>query len=320
MKYCSHCGATLLANARFCHECGTEVAAVRPTICAACAQPNPVQAKFCVACGHQLGAAVEAEEQAQEMSRAARFRLDFQDWTTFPTQIKQHFMAYLAEALAQDGEEKRLGQYVAAFERSGFRQKVFEERALALTTQAEQLIATAPLTAIYDIDALLAQNFAAAYLEFLVEYAQDISPAPLSKLVLLHEKNKNIRISALIHDYLDLPQERDITAYRQMLEIPLPKLKNAQNSFFNPTRSGEYPLVFIDQTIWGSGNDGLILSEFALYWKTAFHSAARVAYADLHSIVRKDKYLEINNIYLNVTPTVNFKLLKLLQKLQHITH
>ncbi len=322
MKYCSHCGVSLLPNARFCHECGGQVQAVATTTCEACDKTNPIQAKFCLSCGHQLGknvAAPQAEETPQ-MQQRTRFRLDFQDWTTFPTQIKKHFLSFLADMLLLDGEEKKLAAYMAAFEQSGFRKELFEEAALQLTDYAEAFITAQPMTAVYDIDALLRQRFELAYLEFITGYAQQITPASLSKQILSHEKAKKINIAALINDYLDLQNERDITAYRSMVEIPLPKLKNAQSSFFNGTRTGEFPLVFIDQTIWGSGNDGIILSEYGIYWKTAFHSAAQIAYADLQTIVRKDRYLELNGIYLNISTRLNYKLCKLLQKLQRLAH
>jgi hypothetical protein len=313
---------SLLPNARFCHDCGGQVQTLATTTCEACDKTNPLQAKFCLSCGHQLGqtASTSQPNETQPTQQRTRFRLDFQDWTTFPTQIKKHFLSFLADMLLLDGEEKKLSAYMAAFEQTGFRATLFEEAALQLTAYAEAFVQAQPMTAIYDIDALLVQRFELAYLEFITGYAHQITPASLSKQILSHEKAKKINIAALINDYLDLQNERGITAYRAMTEIPLPKLKNAQISFFHGTRAGEFPLVFIDQTIWGSGNDGLILSEYGIYWKTAFHSAAKIAYADLQTIVRKDRYLEVNGIYLNVSARLNYKLCKLLQKLQRLAH
>lgn len=318
MKYCTHCGSTLLPNAKFCHDCGTEVAPARTTICEACAHTNPAQAKFCVACGHQLGQ-IPQKNTPPPASNPAQFKLDFGDWTTFPTQIKNHFLDFLAHNLVRDGEKKKINQYLDAFERSGFRQECFEDTAISLTQYAEQLIDSQPLTAVYDIDAALYRRFEQDYLRFLSGYAANLTPAPLHSDVYMHEQRQVTHRPTLISAYLALHQERDITAYRSLLEIPLPKLKNAQTAFFYGTRPAEFPLVFIDQTVWGSGEAGLILTEDALYWKTTFHSAARVAYADIKTLVRENNYLEINSIYLSVSPSVNYKLLKLLQKLQKIT-
>ena len=50
MGNCQSCGAELLPNAKFCHECGTPVA--RPTFdCPTCKTSNPLGARFCQGCG-----------------------------------------------------------------------------------------------------------------------------------------------------------------------------------------------------------------------------------------------------------------------------
>lgn len=50
MGNCQSCGAELLPDAKFCHECGTPVA--RPSFdCPTCHTTNPVGARFCTGCG-----------------------------------------------------------------------------------------------------------------------------------------------------------------------------------------------------------------------------------------------------------------------------
>lgn len=70
--HCSSCGADLPADARFCIECGADVAVAStgPTVqlpraadalaCRACGAANPVFAVFCVRCGQRIGAAAPA--------------------------------------------------------------------------------------------------------------------------------------------------------------------------------------------------------------------------------------------------------------------
>jgi class 3 adenylate cyclase/tetratricopeptide (TPR) repeat protein len=48
MVSCSSCGTVQVDNARFCHECGSAIAA---PACVACAEPLAAGAKFCSACG-----------------------------------------------------------------------------------------------------------------------------------------------------------------------------------------------------------------------------------------------------------------------------
>lgn len=234
-----------------------------------------------------------------------------------PTQIKKHFLAYAAQQISDDGESRRLPVYMQLFEESGFRALHFEEEAIQLATTAEQLFSEQAAAAAPLIDEALHSAFGRLLMQFFAQHASVLTPAPLSPRILRHFPQAT-SIAELIADYLQISEERQLTAYSQLLHIPPKKLAAAQKTFFTPKGSSERPLVFIDLTLWGSGSDGVIITQNALYWKHAFHSPARVAFDSIKTLFRNDKYLEINQIYFSVSPTLNYKLLKLLQHLQRL--
>ena len=59
------------------------------------------------------------------------------------------------------------------------------------------------------------------------------------------------------------------------------------------------------------------MSNEGLYWKAHLHPAGQVLYKDLQEVVRDNgDWITINGHYFNVNPSLNFKLFKLLKKLQ----
>lgn len=69
---CTHCGATSLAKAKFCHVCGQGYA-VSGRLCVKCGATNTVDARFCVHCGGDLNA-LAARKVADNRPRTARER------------------------------------------------------------------------------------------------------------------------------------------------------------------------------------------------------------------------------------------------------
>ena len=305
-KFCLYCGVSLLENARFCHSCGESVS---PQLvkCGFCAADNPAHARFCSSCGEKMQA------RRVENKLHNRYHLDLDDLHTLPQQFKAAFLNFFKISLAQDGFDAFADQAPLLFEQSGFRQQYFEEQSITWAAEAEQSLAQLGKNALYKIEAGLSLHFSAAYLYFCSHFAQPHLPIYLPPQVVGYEYQlvENISLSNLISDYV-----RDLNEhyYLHLVNIPLQKLRAAQEAFFKPQLPSEMAIFYLEQ----SANAGIILTEYGIYWKMSFHRPAAIAYRDISSLRNHGSYLHVNNIYLAATERFNYRLFKLLQKLQQI--
>ncbi|MFK7933873.1 MAG: hypothetical protein AB8G22_10205 [Saprospiraceae bacterium] len=118
----------------------------------------------------------------------------------------------------------------------------------------------------------------------------------------------------MVFDYLDFQSEKE-TVYTDFLSMPLDKLRNAGKSFLHPQKD-EKILFICDQTLFGSVKEGFAMTEAAIYWKAQFQKAQAVRYRDLQTIERQKDWININEQFFNINPSLNLKMLKLLKKLQ----
>ena len=313
MKYCSECGNYLLANAKFCHACGTQVLIMPMQICPSCQTENPKQVKFCNHCGFDFQ---KLSTQAKNLQTTFAFNLNYQAMENFPMQLKACFLTYLNYAIAQDGLQAYENDLQLLFHQSHFRTAYFEEALLIWTGKIEQIISENSFTAVYDIEELLIAAFEKAYHEFLVIYAKAVLPAPLSNDILPYWEATQIPIEKLIKDYLQTPQEKHLLIYNHLIEIPLEALKQAQKQFFFAQSQSDLPIVFIDLSLLQTGAQGLVLTVNGLYWKVPFHMPSQILYKNIESLKYSDKGIYINDKYLHIDKGFNFKLYKLLQILQ----
>jgi hypothetical protein len=66
--------------------------------------------------------------------------------------------------------------------------------------------------------------------------------------------------------------------------IPVSKLENAIATYAGPLAQDERPVALLDVTIFGSGKDGILFTDRAIYWKCGISSAkGKVDYRDLTS-------------------------------------
>ncbi len=304
-KFCLYCGTSLLDNARFCHNCG-EVCSPQLQKCPVCASENPAHARFCAQCGNKMQAS-----KTQIIHN--RYHLDLNDLATLPMQFKTAFLNFFKMALLQDGFSAYADQTLLLFEQSGFRQQYFEEKSIEWAAEAEEWINSLGKNALWRIETALSLHFSAAYLQFCAEFAAPNLPLSLPPEVVKYEHAlvNNINLAHLVADYF---RGLEDNFYLHVVDIPLQRLKQAQNSFFKPLISGETPIFYLEQ----SPNHGILLSEYAIYWKIPFHRPASVAYKSIQTVQNFHNYLHLNDIYININPAFNFRLFKLLQKLQQV--
>lgn len=310
MKKCKSCQSALLDVASFCHNCGREIQG-NAIICLKCETPNPSEAKFCFNCGHPINLQYQPKPNISPV-----FKLDFNDIPTLPTQLRDAFLLYISILLEQEAQGDQELEFIRAFDQSNFRLEVFEEESLQLVSLFEQLFEQEGSSALPQIDKITQAAFLDLSELLWIKYCPQLLPFQLSDHILSYQKRQaaEINIQQMIRDYLHLEEEK-ISYYQNAVEIPPKKMKHARKSYYKHN-SGEFPYLMIDQTIFGSAKEGLVLSQKAIYWKIHFHKAEKIAYDKIEKLQLYKKHLEVNNKYFNVSDSFNYKFFKLLQRIK----
>lgn len=310
MKNCQSCNTSLLPSARFCHNCGKQTDG-DGVVCFACNNVNPKASRFCYRCGTPINIKYTPKPNISPV-----YGLDFNDIPTLPTQLREAFKVSISVALEQEHNAEKEALFLQTFEKSSFRRQYLEEATVLMTQEFEEIFDERGISAFKIIEHEAEKQFAALLERFFVEFCQPLLPHPLPKTILNHQQAswQSSNLQYLIADYLDLEAEH-IIYYLNAIEIPLKKLKNARSTFYTP-QSGETPQLFIDQTLLRSGKEGCVLTQKAIYWKSYFHKSAQIPYQHIEKLSFYKDRLEINGIYLNINPTLNYKLYRLLSRLR----
>ena len=151
---------------------------------------------------------------------------------------------------------------------------------------------------------------------FIIRYCQDLNEIPLPEAILKYQdlSLEQIDLFEMIPDYLNFDQEEE-KVFTDFLKMPLDKLKNASQSFLFPQKN-EKILFICDQSLLGSCKEGFAMTEKALYWKAHLEKARVVQYNQLAKIERTKDWINVNDHFFNVNPSLNLKMMKLLKKLR----
>lgn len=313
MKTCKCCNTELRDTAQYCHNCGLQVEG-NALVCLKCSTPNPGNAKFCFNCGFPINV-----QYTPKAHISPRFKLDFNDIATLPAQLKDAFLLYVSYLSELEGNAENQAHLAeTTFETSGFRRDIFDEVVIKLVAQLEKFYQIDNAAAFPKIEKQIDLSFLDLGELFWIKYMPSLQRFPLSKSILNYQGSikASINLQQMIQDYLQLSEET-LVYYLHAVDIPIKKLSNARKSFFNHD-SGEFPIVLIDQTLFGSSKEGLVFSQKALYWKAAFHKSMRVPFEKINNLKYYTNYLEINGAYCNLTETLNYKIYKLLNRLKVI--
>jgi hypothetical protein len=99
--------------------------------------------------------------------------------------------------------------------------------------------------------------------------------------------------------------------------MPPRKVRNASQSFLFADPN-ERIFFICDQSILGSAKEGFAMTDQALYWRMPLQKAERVYYDKIESVKREKRWITVNDMFFNVSPTLNLKMLKLLKKLKRL--
>ena len=112
-------------------------------------------------------------------------------------------------------------------------------------------------------------------------------------------------------------EEEDETVYMDFLKMPPRKVRNASQSFLF-AEPDERIFFICDQSILGSCKEGFAMTDQALYWRMPLQKAERVYYEKIETVLREKRWITVNDMFFNVNPTLNLKMLKLLKKLKRL--
>lgn len=285
MRNCQFCDKELLADARFCHHCGAKV-------------KIPV-----------------ADTTEPILTYEAKYPLNFREIKGLSSEIKQYFVQALDRRIKETQNPAKKKDYMNRLMQSEF-QQVFELRARQLAEEAYTIHSNQSTTVPQEVDQLLTKSFDGLLDYFMVKYCQDLNEVNIPNEALQYEgkKKEETDLQKMVVDFLDLESE-DLKIYTDFITMPLRKLQNASRNFLFPAKD-EKVLLIADQTVFGTCREGFALTEDALYWKSHFKDPQKVFYHQIDTVKKEKDWLLVNDIFFNVNPTINGKMVFLLNRLK----
>jgi hypothetical protein len=246
----------------------------------------------------------------------SRSRYDFQHLDMLEEQIKVLFFEEL-KRLAAWLLPNRVEDYLREVYIQNFTTTV-ARRAEQMSEEFAELNFRQSLPSVIALERLLESSVTNLALFHIVNNCKEFNPVVLSPRIMRHERAimGKFNLQELIFDYLDFPSERE-RIYVDFLSMPFNTLQNAAKHFVFAAKD-EYIYFISDQTIFGSGKEGFAMTEYGLYWKAPMEKPQKVYYHHLARLERKKSGIYINGHYFSVTPSVNIKMLLLLEKLKMI--
>lgn len=313
MRNCQFCQTELVESARFCYHCGAKVKE-QNIDCSECSTSNRKDAAFCIECGHAF------KEQATTRSTEpiiynSIYPLDFRDLKGMGSEIRKYFIQALDERIKATQDPKKRQDYMNRLMQSDF-QPIFELRTNQLAEEAYTIHTKQGKDIPQEVDQLLTKSFDGLLDYFMVKYCGDINEVNIPDEALSYEgaNKEELDLQKMVIDFLALESE-EVTVYVDFIKMPLRKLQNASRNFLFPAKD-EKVLLIADQTIFGTCREGFALTEDAIYWKAHFKDAEKLFYHQIETIKKEKDWLLINDVFFNVNPSVNGKMVFLLNKLK----
>lgn len=312
MIYCPKCHTTLVENAKFCHQCGFNIE-IPLAECPSCHKKNPADVVFCYACAHPLNM-LELNNPVRTSDSSMKSRYPLHNIEGLEEQIKSLFFEDL-KRLALAIAPQKIDNYLLSFHTKGFASTV-DLRAKQL---AESFVERASgHISVMRLEKELEMSVNSLALYHIIYNCKEINPFYIPEKILRYEKAQrgNVDLKQMIFDYLDFQNEKE-RVFTEFVSMPTETMQNAAKNFLYPAK-GEFIYFISDQSIKANGKEGFAMTEFALYWKAPLDKPQKVYYHHLARIETHKDWIKINTRFFNITPSLNIKMLLLLEKLRDI--
>ena len=309
MIFCPKCHTQLVENAKFCHSCGANID-IPLSNCPSCDKKNPADAQFCYGCGSPMSPIVLTKPLIDKS------KYDFQNVDTLVEQVKTLFFEELKRLSSWMSPEK-VDEYLKAVLTKNFYQTV-DRRAKQIAEELAELNYKKNTPSVFELEKHLTNAVSSLAMYHIVYNCKELNPIVLSEKIIKYERSirGHVDVKQMVFDYLDLTAEKE-KFYTDFVKMPFNTLQNAAKSFVFAAKD-EFIFLISDSTFLGSGKEGFAVTEFGLYWKAPFEKPQKIYFHNIARLEKHKTWLKVNNRFFNINPSLNIKMLFLLEKLKNI--
>ena len=278
--------------------------------CENCGSSNPGDIKICLTCGLDL-------KKGLEKNNSLSILFDFAKPDEIENQIRDYFFKTLRFQVESELDPKGYRNYFDHYHSSDFYKKV-DLRLPQITEEVLSIHAENGSSNLTQIENLVDRTLHSFLDYFIIVFCEPLHKMKLPEAILRYENVRKVSLDLkqMIFDFLDFDNEKD-KIYTDFLKMPLVKLNNAKDVFL-PIEEEESIIFICDQTVFGSCKEGYAMTDKALYWKPHFNDPGKVRFTEIKSINHEGEWITINDQFFNVNKTLNYKMTKLLQKIQSL--
>ena len=305
MIFCPKCHTQLVEGAKFCHHCGINIE-IPLRDCPSCDKKNPADVAFCYACSQPMS-------PVKIIPYNDESKYDFEYSDVLEDQIRTAFFEELKRLAAWIAPD-RVEDYLREFFFRNFT-SVVAQRAEQLSDEYAELNYRQAYPSAAALEIPLDNAISSLALYHIIYNCRLINPFYLKEQMLNYDSLRTkINVRQMVFDFLDFANEKE-RVYADFIKMPHNMLENAAKHFVFASK--EEIIYFIsDQSLLGSGKHGFAMSEFAIYWKAPTEKPHKVYYHHLKEIKKHKAWITINGHFFSVSPSLNVKMLLLLEKLK----
>ena len=309
MIFCPKCHTQLVEDAKFCHNCGTHID-IALADCPSCDKKNPADARYCYGCGSPMSPIVLSQTAVQNS------KYDFQNLDILQEQVKSLFFEEVKRLSSWITPDK-VEEYLKTVVTTNFYLTV-DRRSKQIAEEFSELFFNQVTPSVFQLEKQLENAVSSLAIYHIVHNCKELSPIILPEKIMKYERaiRGNVDLKQMIFDFLDLAYEKE-RVYTDFIKMPFNTLQNAAKNFVFAAKD-EFIFLISDSTFMRSGKEGFAMTEFALYWKEPLEKPQKIYFHHIARLEKHKTWFKVNNRFFNANPSLNIKMMFLLEKLKNI--